>query len=985
MQDDLIGTLAAAVPPACPWQRFDPQWYAATYLEDLPPGEPAEPFAHYTRFGARRHHSPNRYFDEAWYVSRYADVADTVRRGVFPSGFAHYCAIGFATHDPHWLFEENRYRDRRGDLASQDLAEAGLVNGYHHYLLVGQNEEISGSDFFDKEMFASVSGITENPFTALLDAPFLGNLCLSAYFDPQWYLAMHDAVEELIEAGTFSSALHHFLTNPTPAAFSGSPDFDEVFYATTYPDIGAALGAGDQRTGWQHFVAHGRLEDRCPSPWFDPAIYRQNPQVARALAADPELTAFDHYLKVGKRLGLTAVRPAHQVPQALRPGQEPAGKDIFARMAHLWASLPAPRFETPDSPDVSVVICAFNQFDLTMQTLLFLSGSTGVSFEVILVDNASLDATQRIEARVSGLRVIRNTLNQGFIAASNQGIAEARGRHVLLLNNDVVLPPNALALAVARLDADLSIGVVGARVVRTHGQLQEAGCILFQDATALGYGRDRDPQDAEFGFLREVDFVSGLFLMIPRARLSELGGLDMDFAPAYYEDTDLCVRVWKAGWRVVYDPAVVVVHLEYGSSRNPDAPRALMRRNREIFLAKHRDWLADRPIPHPSQALAGRSTIRRRRVLVVEDVIPYRHLGSGFVRSVDIVASLVQLGCDVTVLPMNPAPPVADLRTGYDERVELLHQSCITDAAAFFEARAGFYDVIWICRAHNLDRLRHALGPSGWAHLAGARLVLDTEALATNRDAARAAITGRKFDATRALKRELRTSVLVHDVVSVNEAEAAQLRAAGIARVHVLGHRLAPRAAAPGFAARKDILALGALYGETTPNVDGLRWFLAEVWPLVRRSQRNIRLHIAGFIAEGFDAAALLRGPGVVMHGFVEDVTPLFAAARVFLAPTRFAAGIPYKVHEAAAHLVPVMATDLLVRQLGWEPGRDLAAASPEDPKAFAAALTTLYGNESIWQATRLAAQSRLAAECDGAHFTAKLATIAGIAAGQRC
>ncbi len=977
MQGGTTGTPPDMVRPACPWQSFDAAWYGATYLEDPPPGEPDEPFAHYTRFGARRGLSPNRYFDEAWYRARYPEVRDAIARGAYPSGFAHYCAVGFTRHDPHWLFAEQLYRTRRGDLSDADLAAMGLVNGYQHYLLVGQNEEVSGSDFFDAAMFSGVSGITENPFTALLDAPFLGNLRLSVFFDPDWYLAMHEGVEDLISDGAYTSALHHFLTNPTPHSFSGSPDFDEAFYTATYSDVREALQSGGLRTGWQHFVQNGRFENRRPSPWFDPDFYRRHKEVERAISAEPELTAFDHYLRTGKQAGLAAVPAAYEVKASLRPGQEAAGKDIFARMAHLWAGVPRPHFARPDSPDVSVVICAFNQIDLTLQTLLFLSGSTGVSFEVILIDNASHDATRQIEAQVPGLVVIRNTLNLGFVAASNQGIAAARGRHVLLLNNDVVLPPNALALAAARLDSDPGIGVVGARVVRSHGQLQEAGCLLFQDGSALGYGRDRDPHEAEFGFLREVDFVSGLFLMTPRAVLQQLGPLDPDFAPAYYEDTDYCVRVWEAGLRVVYDPAVVVVHLEYGSSRNPDAPRALMRRNREIFVSKHREFLATRQLPHPSRALAGRSARRRTRVLVVEDVIPYRHLGSGFVRSVDIVASLMALDCDVSVLPINPAAPAADPRAGFDDRVELLADRCITDAAAFFAERAGFYDVIWICRAHNLDRLRETLGAAGWAHLAGARIVLDTEALASNRRAVQAALTGRRFDHPKALKRELRNLVLVQDVVSVNEAEARQLRAAGIARVHVLGHSLQPTPSLPEFDARRDILALGALYAEATPNVDGLRWFLAEVWPLLRKTQRNLRLHIAGFIADGFDADTL-RGPGVVMHGFVEDPGQLFASARLFLAPTRFAAGIPYKVHEAAARGLPVMTTDLLAEQLGWQNGVELAAAPCTDPKAFAATLLRLYGDAEAWSRIRTAALARIGQDCDPAAFTRTVATLIG-------
>jgi GT2 family glycosyltransferase len=80
--------------------------------------------------------------------------------------------------------------------------------------------------------------------------------------------------------------------------------------------------------------------------------------------------------------------------------------------------------------------------------------------------------------------------------------------------------------------------------------------------------------------------------MVRRSVLTEMGSLDPVYAPAYYEETDLCARLWQRDLRVVYDPAIVVIHLEFGTSRNPDAPRAQMRRNRDVFVARHREWLA---------------------------------------------------------------------------------------------------------------------------------------------------------------------------------------------------------------------------------------------------------------------------------------------------------------------------------------------------------------------------------------------------------
>lgn len=967
----------------CPWDAFDPAWYQATYPREG--AGPADPEAQYSRVGAARGHGPNRFFDEAWYVASHADVRQAMRAGRFASGFAHYRAVGHATHDPHWLFSERYYRARRPDLTEAALAAAGLRNGYHHYLIAGQNENVSGSPFFDPVLFRDATGIDHQPFSVLLGTPELAALRLSRYFDPDWYLAMHEEAAAEIAAGRYSSGLHHFLANPEPERFPGSPDFDEAFYRRANPEVAAEIAAGTYRSGFHHFLLRGRFEDRRPSRWFDPLHYRRHPRVVEDLGTGVAETAFDHHLRFSAALGLSVVPPAHaRVPEDADAAEAQA-KDAFARMAHLLATAPPPCGGGPAIvfghaageavPDVSVVIAAFNQFDLTMQTLASLAGSVGVRFEVILVDNGSRDEVRRIESHVAGLVVLRNAANLGFLQASNQGIAAAAGRHVLLLNNDVLVPPTALANALKRLESDASIGAVAAKVVRTHGLLQEAGSIVFRDGSAMGYGRGGQASAPEYNFVRDVDYGSGVFLLVRGAALRRLGGFDPAYAPAYYEDTDLCARLWQSGLRVVYDPAVAVVHLEFGSSRNPDAPRAQMQRNRDLFVHRHRAWLAGKAAADRGLALQARHSmaagVRRRHVLVIEDVIPYRHLGSGFVRSADVVASLVALGWQVTVFPMNPMiDPPANRREGFDDGVELLWDHDLTDARRVFAARETLYDVVWVCRAHNLHRLAAVVG-GGWGPLRHARVVLDTEALACNREVAQASLEGRRAELSVLLKREMALAHLAHEVVAVNEPEAEQLRGLGIAAVRVLGHAMAPRPTGRGFAERADVLAVGSLYAEGTPNFDGLRWFIEAVWPLVRAELPGVRLLVAGFVADGLDAAGLLAAPWVEHLGFVADLQGLYDQARLFVAPTRFSAGIPYKVHEAAAHGVPVVATARLAAQLGWQDGQELLARDPADAAGFAAAVVSAYRDPVLWDGLRRAALARVEQDCSLAGFAA--------------
>jgi glycosyltransferase involved in cell wall biosynthesis len=123
------------------------------------------------------------------------------------------------------------------------------------------------------------------------------------------------------------------------------------------------------------------------------------------------------------------------------------------------------------------------------------------------------------------------------------------------------------------------------------------------------------------------------------------------------------------------------------------------------------------------------------------------------------------------------------------------------------------------------------------------------------------------------------------------------------------------------------------------------------------------RLTIAGYTAPGTDLGRFEDHPRITLRGTVSNLEPLYNVHRVFVAPTRYAAGLPYKVFEAASYGVPVVATDLLCRQLGWTDKDEILSAGADDPKAFAAAVITLYRDKALWRRLREGASRRLIRE----------------------
>jgi glycosyltransferase involved in cell wall biosynthesis len=217
------------------------------------------------------------------------------------------------------------------------------------------------------------------------------------------------------------------------------------------------------------------------------------------------------------------------------------------------------------------------------------------------------------------------------------------------------------------------------------------------------------------------------------------------------------------------------------------------------------------------------------------------------------------------------------------------------------------------------------------------------------------------------LDREIALTAGATLLIAVNEYEAEQFRAATSIPVRVIGHRLEVAPSIAAFDERSDILFVGLLDHDGSPNTDSIVWFVQEVMPeLDRLLGSDYRLKLAGRNAS--KRIQSLGGPRIELLGRVDDLTFCYDAARLFVAPTRYAAGLPQKVHEAAAFGLPCVTTSLLARQLGWKSGVELIAA--DNPTDFAAACARLYTDEELWRQLRLSAIRRIKQDCDPLEFS---------------
>jgi GT2 family glycosyltransferase len=281
----------------------------------------------------------------------------------------------------------------------------------------------------------------------------------------------------------------------------------------------------------------------------------------------------------------------------------------------MTSAPPAPGSREAPAARVSAIVVSFNTRDELLACLHALFAHAGVPLEAIVVDNASGDGSaEAVRSRFPAARLIANTANLGFSRANNQALAAARGEYVLVLNSDCEVRAGAVAALCAVLDRRPEAGIVGPRTVGSDGGPQVSfGPALTPLAewrqARLVRGVKQGRPDAVRRALalaareHEPDWVSASCLLARRAALEAVGGFDESFF-LYEEDVDLCLRVRRAGWRVVYTPAAEVVHhLGRSMDQAPQRARLEYHRSHLRFYRKHnplahrlalRAWLAGR-------------------------------------------------------------------------------------------------------------------------------------------------------------------------------------------------------------------------------------------------------------------------------------------------------------------------------------------------------------------------------------------------------
>jgi glycosyltransferase involved in cell wall biosynthesis len=612
---------------------LDVDWYARQTGEVFTDADTA--WLHYRSVGAHQRASPHPLFDSVYYTSVYPDVAS------LQDPFEHFVATGDGElRRPHGLFDPEFF------LAHHDLAQcsADVETPWQHFLECG-DQSIPATPLWSPVLDGAEEPASSGRrlFLESLKGPVTGLRTPHPAFDPT------------------------FVRQQMPVSEWESPELP--WYASRL---------GDARVGVD------------PNPMFDQGFYQH---VHHELPWHDSPLA--HWLKAGGR------GQAHPgLPTQVLEFLEQDGRDALssAMLEQRWADTVLTGNEIPFDVDALVIdIDACGPTIASCVLALRDAARAGTSLRVWIADNASSSERESEVLRLylPAAQIIRLSQRRSYGETNNLLAELGSAETILLLNNDAYMPAGSLAPLMKTLSRDEDAVAAGPAFIYPDGSIQEVGGRITDDGLPIQLAKYFRQIPEHMQCVREVDYVSAACLLVTRPAYESVGGFDFRFEPAYFEDTDLCLRLKDCG-HVLVDPSVPVIHLEgFTTSREDVLPDKLQAQQlaRERFLATHAPGGVR---PHPYAGKPVLAQVKERQRPKAAFYSPYGLMTGGGERYLLGMAESVAETHDVRLMFDGPYSQM---------RLRNIQQALGLPLRAFHivEFRQGVADVdLWVVMANSL-------------------------------------------------------------------------------------------------------------------------------------------------------------------------------------------------------------------------------------------------------------------------------------------
>jgi glycosyltransferase involved in cell wall biosynthesis/GT2 family glycosyltransferase len=651
---------------------------------------------------------------------------------------------------------------------------------------------------------------------------------------------------------------------------------------------------------------------------------------------------------------LAGWRSAGETPLAIDPAAllRQAVDELRKRLAPFDLAI-------PDRPVATIAIPA-RADAATLHRCLRALRDAGVDrlADIVLVEDASHRLSQGLAHEAALMpSVVRNVhllraQDGGGIASCLMELARtARGTLLGYVDPELVVSAGWLDEIADTFARDSAAGLVGGLVVGADGLIRHAGLVIGDHGLPEPAGLHDDATLPEFGFLRAVDGLGALAFAIQRSVLLDVCRAGGEASARLQEPAsmmlELCLRVRLAGRNVLLQPRARATCDDAAdfSDRIADLCRP-----GEERLRLRQTWFETAQPPLAPVRFVGHA-------LVIDNDIPRTDRDAGSIATLEQMNLLRRLGYHVTfaaIAGTAAQDPAADQLQGLGiELVRAPHYASISD---YLERHGSTLEIVQVYRHMNaamfLDRVR-ALAPQ-------AKLIFSPADLHHLREMRHATVSGLsrgEAGARETRDQELHCVRYADATILNSDFELGLLkREVEPGKLRLLRWITRPAPSPRSFAERSGLCFVGNY--RHGPNVDGVRWFVHAVMPVLRAQRAGLTLHIAG--SEMTDEVRALAGPDVVVHGWVEDLADLFSRMRLSVAPLRFGAGFKGKVATSLAHGVPVVGTSIAMEGTGLRAGEGIAFADNETE--FAAEVLRLHTDPELWNRLSASAVERCTA-----------------------
>ena len=593
--------------------------------------------------------------------------------------------------------------------------------------------------------------------------------------------------------------------------------------------------------------------------------------------------------------------------------------------------------------DVSIIIPVYNQWHFTRDCLnsILETCNDPITYEIILADDGSTDKTVDAQIQYPGIRIIQSPQNVGFLRNCNHAAPHARGRYIVLLNNDTIVLPHWLSSLYDTLENDATAAIAGSKMLYATGKIQEAGAVLFRDGSDTHIGRGKHRHTPLFNIQRETDCISGCSIIIRKSFWEAVGGFDERYKDAYFEDYDLAMTARAHGMRVIYQPKSEVIHFEHQTyvAHAKKNHQTLSNQNKRLFLDKWAETLAIAHLPRlpwyaamqhaertPSLAARQRRQTKRFNILFYSPDVLYPNKHGNRTRMCGLVRQFKDMGHSVHVAFLNQMECT-------EENLQQARQALQTTidiipckrfwVSLNYVPFDGWYEngigesIRGLCDQYDIDVvLCSYVFQSKLLKFVPSHIlkVLDTHDVMANRSEMMRLnqLPGGRFSCS---EQEESAYVRRADVViGITEEERHYFnRISGQQNAIAISHIEPPHFFKKHF---KTLCHVGIVASRNPFNLAMVQQFLDAVHQRMRGlDQFPIVIHLVGDIKKAVNLRKYVRKmqvfkqPWVHMHGFVPDIASFYQEMDLIVSPMMCGTGINIKTVEALAYGMPLLTT----------------------------------------------------------------------------